>query len=945
MLGLSLAIRVGKRVLGGLIDSLMSAVKGRATYSENIADSKQVLKDIDSYELLDKASILLTPTAYSDARVHSVKTYTGDEFITNGDFSDGETGWTITGAAPSATQEVINGALVMYAGSASDANNALSKTDTLQGYNGHIYKLEITASDFTVSPNGYLRLDGVYDASNIISFGIGTSTIYFTAYRDFTHIRFFAGSANQGYTIDNVSIIDVSSDFDFDRASSATRINSDGLVQDMQSITDPELVLNGGFEELGDELVTNGDFEELGDDLVTNGTFDTDSDWTLGTGWSIANGKASNDGSGGSNNLRQSNILTIGSTYKITITVSDYVSGNVQVSAGASPRGTMSANGIYTFYQEATPTDDFYIIANAFEGSIDNVSVKEVPNWTLSSESSIINGELVIDALDGSFQYAQQDFNTIVGKTYKVQFDITEINDVGEIQLLYGALLIGLPQYTSVGTHTLYFTSVSSSDTFTIKRKFPSSTKVTIDNISVQQVDPNDRWTLGTGWSVEDSKLVANSSSNGNDARQLNLLEQSRDYRLSIDISKTSGTDVKLKIYNGSSFVTIAELDESSTVNFSTSATNNGTLYVVSNAFVGTIDNISIKDITFSEDVDLARINYDSNGENGHWLLEPTSTNLIPYSEDFSEWELAAVTVEGGYLAPDGSNNAYKVSGTVGSSSIYYQGVNATDTRTIWARTVSGTGTINLCSYGQNTNNNFTITEDWQRFEVNGTTTSTGGTNFYALDFRFESANPLSEVIIWGAQSEALSYATSYIPTYGSTVTRATETLTGSGNSTLINSTEGVLFAEIAALSTTEGSGNISLSDGTGDNRIYIYYFEDDAISVIYNINSTGAVINNFTLSDITSYTKIAARWGNSNFSVWINGTEVLDVAASNFTSNTLDLLNLAKPDGSGQLEGKCKAIAVFDEFLEDDELELLTGITNYGSFNELAQANGYTII
>ena len=74
-------------------------------------------------------------------------------------------------------------------------------------------------------------------------------------------------------------------------------------------------------------------------------------------------------------------------------------------------------------------------------------------------------------------------------------------------------------------------------------------------------------------------------------------------------------------------------------------------------------------------------------------------------------------------------------------------------------------------------------------------------------------------------------------------------------------------------------------------NRIYIYYFEDDAISVIYNINSTGAVINNFTLSDITSYTKIAARWGNSNFSVWINGTEVLDVAASNFTSNTLDLL------------------------------------------------------
>ena len=54
----------------------------------------------------------------------------------------------------------------------------------------------------------------------------------------------------------------------------------------------------------------------------------------------------------------------------------------------------------------------------------------------------------------------------------------------------------------------------------------------------------------------------------------------------------------------------------------------------------------------------------------------------------------------------------------------------------------------------------------------------------------------------WGAQTRrTCPIATSYIPTLtGSTVTRATETLTGSGNSTLINSTEGVLYAEIAGL-------------------------------------------------------------------------------------------------------------------------------------------------
>ena len=52
---------------------------------------------------------------------------------------------------------------------------------------------------------------------------------------------------------------------------------------------------------------------------------------------------------------------------------------------------------------------------------------------------------------------------------------------------------------------------------------------------------------------------------------------------------------------------------------------------------------------------------------------------------------------------------------------------------------------------------------------------------------------------IWGAQLEQQSYATSYIPTNGATNTRLQDIANNSGNSTLINSTEGVLYAEIAA--------------------------------------------------------------------------------------------------------------------------------------------------
>ena len=54
---------------------------------------------------------------------------------------------------------------------------------------------------------------------------------------------------------------------------------------------------------------------------------------------------------------------------------------------------------------------------------------------------------------------------------------------------------------------------------------------------------------------------------------------------------------------------------------------------------------------------------------------------------------------------------------------------------------------------------------------------------------------------MWGAQVEEGSYATSYIPTSGSTVTRNQDIFTRDGIGSLINSTEGVLFVEMAALS------------------------------------------------------------------------------------------------------------------------------------------------
>jgi len=146
------------------------------------------------------------------------------------------------------------------------------------------------------------------------------------------------------------------------------------------------------------------------------------------------------------------------------------------------------------------------------------------------------------------------------------------------------------------------------------------------------------------------------------------------------------------------------------------------------------------------------------------WLMDwSKGSNLVTYSEDFSQWSSNNVLVSG-QLAPDGTSTATKITSTTGTPTTFISGATSlTDTRSIWARTVSGVGTCNLMTYFGN-GDVFNLTETWQRFDVTGWV-STGSNNFYAVDFR--GTGTLTEVIVWGAQQEASSTVGSYIGTNG----------------------------------------------------------------------------------------------------------------------------------------------------------------------------------
>jgi len=337
----------------------------------------------------------------------------------------------------------------------------------------------------------------------------------------------------------------------------------------------------------------------------------------------------------------------------------------------------------------------------------------------------------------------------------------------------------------------------------------------------------------------------------------------------------------------------------------------------------GNASRVNSSGIIVTEGANLPRINYENGC--GSWLLEDESTNLIPYSEDFSQWTLGGdTTIESGYLAPDGTNNAYKISGTNSNIKLSGNGVLGTSQRTIFARTVNGTGTAKLLTHRNNTNNLFSITEQWQRLEVNSTTVSTSDSVFFGIDFRGGS---LSQIILWGANAtNDQNYATSYIPTSGASSTRLRDLATGSGNSTLINSTEGVLYAEIAALANSVPTQRLALSSGNNTNRIYLQFSTTLNRIFVSVVSSSSIVVEiGHTLSNITNFNKIAVKYKQDDFALWINGVEV---ATDTSGATPLGLSELAFDDGNGSLPfyGKTKALAVFP-YLTDAELQSLTTI------------------
>ena len=346
------------------------------------------------------------------------------------------------------------------------------------------------------------------------------------------------------------------------------------------------------------------------------------------------------------------------------------------------------------------------------------------------------------------------------------------------------------------------------------------------------------------------------------------------------------------------------------------------------------------------------RIDYTSGC--GKLLLEPQRTNSLFYSEQFDNaaWTKGAVSVTANNaVSPDGYTNADLITadGTTTQHYVFQFQSAAARTYSIFLKMgtqryvqilTSGATTLPVANYDlQNGVANMVGSSSTASIENYGnggyrcilSTTDAAAASFYLLfassmtSVRYEVNNSSGTIWAYGAQAELGSYATSYIPTTSTTVTRTQDSASKSGISSLINSEEGVLYAEISALADDLTYRILSISDGTTAERIYIQYTNvTNTVAVVIKNGSTTQANMGYALSDETELAKVAIKYKANDFALWVNGFEV-GTDASGTTPTGLSELAFDDGGGANHFYGNVQSLMIFPSALSDTELATLT--------------------
>ncbi len=320
-------------------------------------------------------------------------------------------------------------------------------------------------------------------------------------------------------------------------------------------------------------------------------------------------------------------------------------------------------------------------------------------------------------------------------------------------------------------------------------------------------------------------------------------------------------------------------------------------------------------------------------GESLGLLIEEERTNLFPYSEEFdqSTWTKAngAQITPNAVESPSGGNTADLLTFTGSTQQLYFGFAPSAGTYTlsVYLRVASGSKQLRIQTYSPTDgvqNKNITVTDTWQRFSHTVVLSNTQTT--------FLPCSPvdLGEVYIWGAQLEAGSFPTSYIPTSGSTVTRSADlaSIEGTNFSSWYNQSEGTFVTITSSVSNLESTANRNIfliRDQTLAADFYRQFVLYRGISKAFFIASKADGANSFSPvpAGDPSYDNDTLAYGYSSSEiskVFYDGSQITSTPSIvDWSAYNSDQITIGSGGGT-YLSGHIKRLAYFSTLKTDQE-------------------------
>jgi hypothetical protein len=288
-------------------------------------------------------------------------------------------------------------------------------------------------------------------------------------------------------------------------------------------------------------------------------------------------------------------------------------------------------------------------------------------------------------------------------------------------------------------------------------------------------------------------------------------------------------------------------------------------------------------------------------------------------------WIKSLTTITPNYaVSPDGNTNASRVQFN-GLGAQLYQAIGF-QSPSVSSFYVKGTTGQTIAIYNSFNGGGLyelrTLTGQWQRIEV----ASVGSISSFIAISNFFGATA-TEVLVYGAQFELGSYATSYIPTTSASVTRNADVVSKTGISSLIGQTEGTVFVDFDFDGSGFGLTNdffLYVGNGTNTDSIYIDYYNNIFRWVVFN------GLTNVFYTDLATTNgrhKLALGYKAGQYVAYADGNLIL--ANTNATAPpTCAMLSLAQNvTGFGNIAKNINASALWKTRLTNTQLAQLTTI------------------